>query len=338
MAGITHLKEFSQPVLQQLVRDESEQFESLETVGNRFLPIRPVYSNTFAYDVIKKKQHIASYIGYGAEPPVIDRDAVARRHGELAKLGLKHIVTEEELLAIHQARSSAENRDMVDRLVAKGIDLVNAVNLQIEISRLKALFTGQFEFNNNGVKIQVDYGVENTETPDTVWSDTSAAALSDLIKWHDNYVNRTGQRADVIFMSAETRGLLQRNEEIIGEIKGINASNSSRVSVAELEGLLSEYELPAIEVVTQRSRTVHNVVTGESEVLEYFPVGRLVFASEGLGEYQLGITVENGFAPGINLEAYDKNEPIQSVLRTVAAGFPVIENPDLLTYVDVTTP
>ena len=335
IAGITHLSEFQAENLNKLVDVLAKENNEVETIGNEFLPMRNVFSNKFAYDLIKKKTHIASYIGFGSEPPVMDRDAVASRHGELAKLGIKHIVTEEELLSIHQARSNAEQRAMIDQLVAKGVDLVNAVYLQIEVSRLKALFLGEFSYNDGNVKIGLDYGVENKVelTGTEAWDKETATPLSDLIKWNDEYVDRNGQSADVIFMSRETRAMLQTSPEIVKEARG--DSPATRVSVSELNEVLGGYDLPEIRIVERRSVTAHDIVSGENVVHEYFPKHRVVFASHGVGEYQLGITVENGFAPGINLTAKDKDEPIQSIMRSVAAGFPVIEDPELLFYADV---
>ena len=80
---------------------------------------------------------------------------------------------------------------------------------------------------------------------------------------------------------------------------------------------------------------VKSPLTGEVENIEIFPENRVMFISNGLGTFKLGPTVENGFQPGIVLQAYDKNEPIQSILRTAAAGFPVLEQPSLLLYADV---
>ena len=336
--GIAHLEEFETNNLNKLVDALEKENNEVETIGNRLLPIKHVFSNNFAYDVIKKKTNIAAYIGFGAEPPVIDRDAVAKRHGELAKLGLKHIVTEEELLSIHQARNNSEKTAMINQLVATGTDLVDAVYLQIEVSRLKALFLGKFTYDHNQVKIDVDYGIENKEelTGADAWSEDTATPLSDLIRWNDEYVDRNGKTADVIYMSREARSLLQTSPEIISEARG--DSTTSRVSVNELNEVLDGYGLSSIEVVDRRSVTVHDIYTGQDRVEEYFPKHRVVFASEGVGEYYLGITVENGFKPGINLRAYDKFEPIESVIRAVAAGFPVIEDPDLLFYADVATP
>src|SRR5690625_1941026 len=137
MAGITYLKEFQKPALRGLVDAMENERLDAPTLGDRFLPNDEIYSTTFAYDIIKKSNHIAAMIGYGAEPPVVDRDAVASKMGELAKMGLKYIATEEELLALNQARSNAEKSAMVERLTAKGVDLVQALQRRVDVAKVE---------------------------------------------------------------------------------------------------------------------------------------------------------------------------------------------------------
>ena len=76
MAGITHFEEFQKPTLRGLV-DESIKDRTIQ-LGDKFLPNMNVYSTEVAYDIIKTSKYIAPMIGYGAEPPVVDRDAVSR--------------------------------------------------------------------------------------------------------------------------------------------------------------------------------------------------------------------------------------------------------------------
>src|SRR5690625_6276852 len=75
-----------------------------------------------------------------------------------------------------------------------------------------------------------------------------------------------------------------------------------------------------------------NIYTGQDEVIDVFPNNRVVFASSRAATFLYGPTVENNFQPGIVLQAYDKEEPIQSILRVAAAGFLIVENPNLLLY------
>src|SRR5699024_6728558 len=125
MAGITHLKEFTKPVLRGLV-DESQKsnYEYLDFV-EQFIGDEVTYDTKFAYDVINRSNHIAAMIGLGAEKPVVDRHATASVMGELAHFGLKDVVTIEELYEIAQARNDASKAAMIDKLVNKGIDLLD---------------------------------------------------------------------------------------------------------------------------------------------------------------------------------------------------------------------
>lgn len=334
MAGIEHLKEMQEPALRGLTVQIKD--NTAPTLADRFLPDGQTFSTTFAYDIVKKSNHIAAYIGYGAEPPVIDRDAVAHKMGEVAKLGLKYIATEEELLALNQARSDAEKSAMVEQLTVKAADLVKALQKRVDVSKLEALLKGTFSYNKNGVKINVSYGIgaPDVKSGTETWDKTSAKPLSDLIAWNDAYMTKNGKAADAIIMSREALALLQTNSEIIAEARGTNGA-SSRVSVNEVNDVLAGYGLPAIQVQVQRSITVKDVYTGADEVIEFLPKFRVVFASAGAGQFLYGPTVENDYKPGVDLRAYDKFEPIQSIIRVAAAGVPVIENPDLIFHADV---
>src|SRR5690625_660249 len=335
MAGITYLQQFQEPALRGLVDATVE--AKLPTFADRFLPNDQVFSMTFTYDVIKKSNHIAAMIGYGAEPPVIDRDAVASKMAEGAKMGLKYIATEEELLALNQARSNAEKSAMVERLTAKGVDLVQALQRRVDVAKIEAIAKGTFDYNKNGVKITFDYGIPAEHkivlTGNDTWANPEHDVIGDLLNWNDQYVTTNGKQADVILMPREMQALLLKNSIIVTEAG--RPDGSTRVNVEELNSVLGGYGLPPIQIVTERQITVKDIYTGQDEVIEFFPKNRVVFAGEGLGNFIYTPTVENNYQPGINLRAYDKFEPIQSIIRVAAAGFPVVENPGLLLHADV---
>jgi len=341
MAGITYLKEFQKPALRGLVDAMENERMNAPTIGDRFLPNDQIFSTTFAYDVIKKSNHIAAMIGYGSEPPVIDRDAVASKMGEIAKMGLKYIATEEELLALNQARSGSERSAMIERLVAKGADLVQAIQRRVDVAKMEAIAKGKFEYNKNGAKIVVDYNIPADQkialTSGNDWAEVDHDVIGDLLEWNNKYKDVNGKQADVILLTSEIQALLLKNTVIVNEARGLN-SGSTRVSVDELNTVLGGYGLPPIQVVSHRKITVKDIYTGQDEEIEFYPVNRVVFVSEGLGNFLYGPTVENEFQPGIVLQAYDKQEPIQSILRVAAAGFPVVEAPSLLLHADVYTP
>ena len=338
MAGITYLKEFQEPALRGLVDALENEKKDAPALGDRFLPDDRIYSTTFAYDIIKKSNHIAAMIGYGAEPPVVDRDAVASKMGEVAKMGLKYIATEEELLALNQARNNGEKQAMIEKLLTKGADLVKAVQRRVDVAKMEAIAKGKFEYNKNGVKIVVDYNIpaENKKvlTGQNTWANPEHDVIGDLIEWDRQYTETNGKQADLILMTRETQALLLKNAVIVTEARGKD-SGATRVSVDELNSVLGGYGLPPIQVLTHTQITVKDIYTGQDEVIEFFPKNRVVFVAEGLGNFVYGPTVENNFQPGIVLQAKDKDEPIQSILRVAAAGFPIVEAPSLLLHADV---
>lgn len=335
MAGITHLKDFQKPALRGLV-DATVQ-DAVPTLGDRFLPNANTYSNTFSYDIIKTNKYIGAMIGYGSEPPVVDRDAVASKMGEIAKMGLKYIATEEELLALHQARNEGEKSAMVDKLTLKGVDLVQAIQRRINVIKMEALTKGSFAYNKNGVKVDVDFGVPAEHkvalTSPNNWDDTNRDVIADLMGWVATYETSNGRTPDVILMSREAQAKLLVNKVIVTEAG--RPDGSTRVSQAQLNEVLGGFGLPPIQIVTDRKVTVKDIYSGQDEVIEFMPANRIVMLSEGVGEFLLGPTVENEFQPGIALEAKDKDEPIQSILRAVAAGFPALEAPSLIFHADV---
>lgn len=338
MAGITHLEEFKKPALRGLIDATVE--SAVPTLADAFMPDDQIFSTTFAYDIIKKSNHIAAMIGYGSEPPVVDRDAVASKMGELAKMGLKYIATEEELLALNQARSDSEASAMVDRLTVKAVDLVKALQLRVNVSKMEALTKGTFTYNKNGVKIVVDYGIPSNHkvalTGANMWSVTTVDVIGNLLEWAAIYEASNGKQPDVILVSREVQALLLKNVTIIAEARGLN-SGGTRVSVDELNSVLGGYGLPPVQIVVNRKVTVKDIYTGADEVIEFMPQNRVVFASAGVGNFLYGPTVENDYQPGIDLRAYDKFEPIESVIRVAAAGFPIVNTPSLLFHADVVT-
>lgn len=340
MAGIEHLREFSKPALKGLVEAmENEKLEVQDGITT-FMPKEEVFSTEFAYDIIKKSNQLAGMIGYGAEPPVRDRDQVARRMGELAKFGIKDIVTESELLRLHNPRNNQEESALVDELVVKGADLVKETQNRIDIVKSQALAKGELEYDDNGVKVSIDFTDDmpdehKVKLEDSTWEDEEHDVIGDLLEWTQAYEANAGKEPDAIIMSRKVQALVLKNAAVIAESTGLAESGRKRVSSSELNNVLDGYGLPPVTIVKKTSAPYKDIYTGDTKTIEYFPENRIVMASSGVGAYLSGPTVENEFQPGISLQAYDKNEPIQSVFRVVTAGFPIIKNPNLLFHADV---
>ncbi len=341
MAGITHLTEFQKPALKGVVEVVDKQKLEVQDSLLNFLPDEETYDQEFAYNVVSTTSQMGAMIGIGNEPPIRDRDEVAKRMGTLAKYGWKDIVTENELLKLHNPRNDGEFKALTDKLIADGGTVVSELRDRINVTKAQALTTGQVTYDGNNVKVAIDFTEDMPAehkialTGDNAWSNEDADVIGDLIAWDQQYQDENGQQADTIFMTRQTQALLLKNTVIVNEAAGFATSGRTRVSIDELNSVLGGYGLPSITVVKKTSARVKNPVTGGFDNIELYPEGRVIFVSRGVGSFLLGPTVENGFQPGIVLQAYDKQEPIQSILRAVAMGFPVIDKPSLLLYADV---
>ena len=340
MSGITHIADLKEPVLKALAREvDREALETQDSILN-YMPDEPIYDMEYAGKIVKTSSQIAGMIGFGSEPPVRDKDQVAEYLGEIAKYGGKDIVTEVELLKLHNPRNDGEFKAIVDAITANGAKMVQEVRDRINVSKLQAITTGKVTFDDNNVKIDIDFTdyIPNEHkivlTGGDTWANPAHDVIGDLIEWNNQYEDTNGKQADVILLSRKLQALLLKNTVIINEVGGAN-SGRGRVSIDELNTVLGGYGLPPVSIVTKTSARVKPYGSKDFKVIETFPENRVVFVSKGVGSFKLGPTVENNYQPGIVLEAYDKREPIESILRTVAAGFPVIEQPSLLLYADV---
>lgn len=340
MAGITQFQEFKKDSLIELVNLTVKSNE--ETFVDRYLPNKDVFSSTFVYDLIKATPHIASIIGYGAEAPVADRNAFAKIQGEVAKMGLKHVVTEEEMLAIYNSRSNAEKRAVVDSLVVKASDLVDAVLKRVYVMKMEALTKGTFTYNANGVKASVDFGVPAGNkvvlTGTNKWDDTTGVAdiLGNLITWVQSYETvNNGKSPNEILMSRQVMALVMKNSGILKYIYGTNAQGVKMASESAINELFGSFSLPPVRIVKSLTQVVRNVYTGVDETITVYPSNRVILVGEGVGDFLYGPTVENGGNPGIYLKAYDKEEPQESIIKVVSAGFPAVKTPELLFFADV---
>lgn len=340
MAGITHLSEFQPESLRGLIDESVSLREDKPEFGQRFLPNLNVYSNTFTYDIIKKSKNMATFIGYGAEPPVMDRDAVASKFGSLAAFGLQYVATVEELMALNQARNEGEKSALVARLEKRAVDIIEGIQDFSDVLRAQALTTGRLNYSNAEVKINFDYQIPAEHkialTGTDTWNNADADILGDLIAWTELYTeSNDGKAPEVVLMPREVYALLTKNNSIISEARpGIDGV--TRISQAEVSQVLDGFGIPAVQVIKNRKTTVRNMYTGQDEEVEFYPAGRVVFLSEGLGNFYYGPNPESDdFTPGLVVRAVDEKRPLRSIIEGYAAGFPVIEVPSLILHADV---
>lgn len=342
MAGITHLTQFQPAGLRALVDLTESQQE--ETFADTYLPTVQTYDRQFAYDIVKTNEYIAAYIGFGSEPPYIDRDAVASKMGTIAYFGLADIVTYEELQAIHEARNSGEKQNVVEALTVKNIKILNGLRRLMYLAKMETLFKGTMSFNKaDGEKNQVtfDFGIpaENKVALtagadfDTSTFDIVAFLMTQVQAYKDA---NGGKQPEVMVGSYEIQAKILKNANMI--VEAGRPEGSTRINVDMMNGVFASFGLPRFTVIEERTVKYRRSGDNADMVKEVVPVNRLTFLSRGVGEYLQGPTLENNFQPGLYLEAEDLKNPIRSTFTGWGAGFPAPSNPSLIFHMDVYTP
>lgn len=342
MAGITHLVQFQPAGLRALVNLTDQQQE--ETFADTYLPTVQTFDRKFAYDIVKNNEYIAAYIGFGAEPPYIDRDAVASKMGTIAYFGLADIVTYEELQAIHEARNDAEKANVIEAITNKNVLILNGLRRLMYLAKMETLFKGQMTFNKaDGEKNQVtfDFGIPASNkvalTAGADFDDPDFDIVGFIMEQVAAYQEaNNGKSPEVMVGSYEIQSKILKNPNII--IEAGRPTGSTRISVDEMNAVFASFGLPRYTVIEERTVRYRRNGDNTDMVKEVVPVNRLTFLSRGVGEYLQGPTLENNFQPGLYLENEDLKAPIRSVLTGVGAGFPAPSNPSLIFHMDVYTP
>src|SRR5690625_4524241 len=246
MSGITQFKEFKETALGRLSEEVDKHALEIQDDILAFLPDEYTYDTKFAYDVVKKTSQMGAMIGFGAEPPIRDRDEVARRMGEIAKYGWKDIITENELLKLHNPRNDGEFKAIIDAITADGAQMVKETRDRINVSKLQAIGTGQVTYDDNNVKITIDFTEDMPAehkvalTGADTWANPEHDVIGDLLAWNEQYEDSNGKQADAIYLTRKVQALLLKNAVIVNEAAGAN-SGRTRVNETELNSVLGAY-------------------------------------------------------------------------------------------------
>lgn len=335
MAGITHLPEFTPQATQALVERLDENLEP--TWLDSVMPVVPTYDRKFGYNIVKQNQFMASYIGYGAEPPIVDRNEVASKMGEIAMFGLKDIVTYEELQAIHEARNDQEKKDVIEKLIIRNVDIYEGMQRIILAARMEAITKGLHEYNDDKARVRFVYDIpeENKVTLTPVTDDLDspdADVLGSLIDLADKSVDENGEFTTFL-ASRELVGKMKKHPSFVAEA----GKTQGRLSTKELNEVLQDHGFPEVTIVTDRFITYKHHATGKTVKREVLPANRIVLIAGKVGEYLLGPTLENNFQPGLTVINKDKDEPIRSIMSGYGAGFPTMEKPSGVFHIDAFT-
>ncbi|AYP68825.1 major capsid protein E [Bacillus phage vB_BpsM-61] len=298
----------------------------------RFLPDDTVYDTEFTYNIINGSYgKMASITAWDSGAPLRDKETLERMTAELGKVQHSYRLTEKELLMFNRPRAASEKDKAIEQVYNQTDRLVWGVYDRAKWFRAKAVYSGALTFSENGVDLDVDFGIpeENKLVPDTAWDNAGASPLRDIQTAVQQFKDQNnGDLPEVIHMNGTTESLMLQHDDVKAQIFG--TANTSRITTPEhLQGLLSSLSLPPYEVNDDR-------VQGDNGMEKLIPDNRLVLLGDDLGNLMYGITVEKNYEPGIYVipEIQETNPPRQTVF-VGASMFPALQRTSAIVYLDV---
>lgn len=270
-----------------------------------------------------------------SQTQLASREAIKRGAGDLALIKRQIKITEDEIIKINTPRTNAELNQVISQLYRDSEQMVEGIEVRVEAMRMEALATGKLKIEENGVKVTLDYGLPTGNKKSFNWSDPiSSNPIEDLETLADAVENESGTRPTRALTSRSVQRALCKNATIRAMVHGDNSEKI--VTLAELNGLLTDMELPTI--VTYEAK--YRVETAKGyETKRYFPEGTIAMFSEGsLGETIFGLTAEEvkligdskmelaSMVGDIFVGTYTSLDPVAEFTKAAAMAIPSFPN------------
>lgn len=328
MSRITKL--FDQPTLINYVNKR----EYPAYLGDTLFPATKIATMDMRYLRAGAKVPVLANIeAFDTEAKIGSREASVAG-GRLGYIKRKMQLSEEDLIALNNPRSAAEEAYLKDNVYNDVDSLVNGVRARIEVMRMEALTTGVVTATDDELPtLKVDYQIpaEHKASPSVKWDDDASDPIADLQKW----VATMDVKPTRAITSLKVQTTLLRNKSINDYFKILG----QLPTLTNLNGLLQSFGLPAFVTYDQQYR-IQNA-DGTYTKKRYFPETAFVMFADGtLGQTVYGPTPEeNRYLSGgaskiskvgnIFVTIYETNlDPIATWEKAAATAMPSFEDAD----------
>ena len=283
------LKEFSRTATLSYARTRQPR----NYVGETLFPSNAVNELTFEYwKDLNLLPVMASVQAYGAEAEQASREGAERVTGEIPTIKRKIPLTGRALVALR--REGAGDVDIVRNTLYNDLDnMIDAVHARVEQMRIDAVANGKIELNENGVVMEVDYGVpanhQETLSGNDLWSDhANSNPIENIQDWVHTIIADTGITPTRALTSNTVVANLMKSAEIRRLIYG-DAGGSRAISLNQLNELMRTMNLPSIATYDLQVR--RQARDGSYSTSRFFPEDKFVlWPGEKLGDTLFGPT------------------------------------------------
>lgn len=329
------LQEFKPQTLLGLVENREVPFTP---VLRSFLPLEPMYSTNFMYDIVDATRVTAAALSeFGAPAPFRDKKKLAQAMGEVAKIHHRVRFSERDQLEYLNARNDREKQAVLVRALTNVADLRLGVEHTEELLRAAAIYEGKLVYDYDGVKLDIDFGIpaENklALTGADKWDQVDTAnPLEDLIEASLAFkLKNAGQMPLEIHMPFAQLREIMKAKSTVDAIKGVAGGS---VLPRDIDDYLQANMLPGI-------KTNDQVVTmpDGATTKRYLPERRIVMIGTAtdsqLGYTAQGPTVERNGEPGLYVNPWEKQETKDEIIEVGEAAFPALQRPNAIYHINV---
>lgn len=285
----------------------------------------------------------AAYRAYDAESPVGRRQKLKSIIGELPPLSLKTRSGEYERLRLMKVNDDRIRQELFN----DARKLTRDIAARVELARGQSLVTGTTPVPELDVTIDWGRNPAHTVTAATLWSNTAADILNDIMTWRDTYVATNGVEPGAILCGLQVWNLMLRNQSIRNQVfPGAPTNQPSIVSWQNMNSMLGAHGLPPVTLYRAQ-------VNVDGVATKPIPDGKFLMLPEavpGTGEdsgpiedTQLGgvfwgqtaesmdprFGLDEADMPGVVAGEYTEEDPISVWTKVAAISLPVLPNPDL---------
>lgn len=274
----------------------------------------------------------AQYRSFSTESMVNTVDVGQTVSGKLPPISIRIPVDEFQQLSMYgnAAAIGAKFDEYAERNA-------QAIANRVVLAQAQAIETGKVTISDRGLTFDINFQRKAglTANAGTVWSTTATSTpLADLETLRAVF----GKSVDRIIVSRQAMTYLQANVDLIKISVGRGSDLPSRISVADVQSVLSDFGFGSVEVNEQK------VVGIAGAEVPLFTADKVILVNGStVGTTNLGVTAEairseNGIGaaqqPGLFAGAKEEDDPSGYNVFTSAIVLPVLSSPNNTAVLD----
>lgn len=304
-------------------------------------------NNQFDWSEVLETNRTARFRSFDGRIHVSARDGGTDKRVRYPALSDSLNMGEYERLQLEFARTGGTRTEaLANAIYNDGQRLTRHVQNRMHQAIGDVLVDGKLTINENGFQGEADFGLPGTHKVNagTVWTNTAAPALDNVIAWHDVYAADNGGAAGAILTSRRVKRLMQTNTQLVGAAVG-TTSGKTRINDNELRDLLASEELPSEFILVDDVVDVDGVTTRiiPDDLFMFVPatLGDLIKVRYGVSATALELVDSNKSdmafeeSPGIVGVVEKSGPPYRQFTFVDAVGMPVLQDARKLFVADV---